>query len=69
MALIATVVVVAGVAVVFWLIHSSGNPLETATVAGAYLAVVGIAITLLMPLGPWWWKGRGGWRPRRTDGG
>ncbi len=60
LALIATVVVVAGAAVVFLLIHSSSNPVETATVAAAYLATVAIAITLLMPLGPWWWKGRGG---------
>lgn len=60
LALSAAVTVVAGAAVVIWLIHSSRNPAETATVAAAYLAAVAIAITLLMPLGPWWWKGRGG---------
>ena len=60
LALIATVMVVTFAAVVFWLVHSSRNPAETATVDAAYLAAVGIAITLLMPLGLWWWKGRGG---------
>jgi membrane protease YdiL (CAAX protease family) len=60
LALIATVMVVTFAVVVFWLVHSSRNPAETATVDAAYLAAVGIAITLLMPLGLWWWKGRGG---------
>lgn len=60
LALSAAVLVIAGAGVVFWLIHSSRNPVDAATVAAAYLAAVTIAITLLMPLGPWWWKGRGG---------
>jgi hypothetical protein len=60
LALGAAVLVVAGAVVAFWLIHFSRNPAETATVAAAYLTAVAIAITLLMPVGPWWWKGRGG---------
>jgi hypothetical protein len=59
LALSVAALVVAGAAVVVWLIHSGRNQAETAIVAAAYLATVAIAITLLMALGSWW-KGRGG---------
>jgi hypothetical protein len=57
-ALIATVVVVGSVVAVVWLIHSSRHPVDTATVYAGYLAAVAIAVTLLMAIGGWWWKGR-----------
>ena len=57
-ALIATVLVVASVVAVTWLIHSSRNPVDAATVYAGYLAAAAIAVTLLMAIGGWWWKGR-----------
>jgi hypothetical protein len=57
-ALIATVVVVGSVMAVIWLIHSSRHPVDTGTVYAGYLAAVAIAVTLLMAIGGWWWKGR-----------
>ena len=57
-ALIATIMVVASVVAVIWLIHSSRHPVDTATVYAGYLAAVAIAITLMMAVGAWWWKGR-----------
>jgi hypothetical protein len=58
LALCAVVLVFAGVAAVFWLIRFSKSPVGAATLAGGYLAAVGIALTVLVPLGSWWWKGR-----------
>ena len=57
-ALIATIMVVGSVAAVIWLIRSSRHPVDTATVYAGYLAAVAIAVTLLMAVGAWWWKGR-----------
>ena len=57
-ALIASIVVVGSVVAVIWLIHSSRHPVDTATVYAGYLAAVAIAVTLLMAVGAWWWKGR-----------
>lgn len=57
-ALIATVVVVGSVIAVIRLINSSSNPVDTATVYAGYLAAAAIAVTLLMAVGAWWWKGR-----------
>ena len=57
-ALIATIMVVGAVVAVIWLIHSSRHPVDTATVYAGYLAAVAIAVTLLMAVGAWWWKGR-----------
>jgi hypothetical protein len=45
---------------VIWLIHVSSNPVDTATVYGADLAAVAIAVTLLISLVAWWQKGRAG---------
>ena len=56
--LIAAIVTVGSVAAVVWLIHSSGNPVDTATVYAGYLAAVAIGVTLLMALGAWWGKDR-----------
>jgi hypothetical protein len=60
LALIAIVMVSSGAAAIFWWIQSSRDPVDTATVAAAYLAVAAIAVTLLAPVGPWWWKSRDG---------
>jgi hypothetical protein len=60
LALIAMVVVVASVVGVVWRIHSSKHPVDTATVMAGDLAAVAVAVTLLMALGAWWWKGRTG---------
>jgi hypothetical protein len=57
-ALIATVVVVGSVMAVIWLIHSSKHPVDTGTVYAGYLAAAAIAVTLLMAIDRWWWKGR-----------
>ena len=57
LALIATVVVVGSAVAVIWLIHSSKNPVDTATVYAGYLAAVAIAVTLLIAVGAWWRKG------------
>ncbi|HEX3960429.1 MAG TPA: hypothetical protein VHZ03_27960 [Trebonia sp.] len=57
-ALIATVAVVGSAVAVIWVIHSSKNPVDTATVYAGYLAAAAIAVTLLMAIGGWWWKGR-----------
>ena len=57
LALVATVGVVAFVVWVIWRIYSSKHPVDTATVLAGYLAAVAIAVTLLMALGTWWWKG------------
>lgn len=56
--LIAAIVTVGSVAAVVWLIHSSGNPVDTATVYAGYLAAVAIGVTLLMALGAWRGKDR-----------
>jgi hypothetical protein len=47
-------------------VHSSGHPMDTATVLGAYVAAFGVAVTVLMPVGAWWNKGR---REKRTVSG
>jgi hypothetical protein len=39
-------------------IHASGNPPALATVYAGDLAAVAIAVTLLMQVIAWWWKGR-----------
>jgi hypothetical protein len=39
-------------------IHSSGNPVDSATVVSGDLASAALAVTLLMTLGAWWQKGR-----------
>jgi hypothetical protein len=39
-------------------IHSSGNPVDSATVLSGDLAAAALAVTLLMALGAWWQKGR-----------
>jgi hypothetical protein len=57
LALIATVVVAGSAVAVISLIHSSKNPVDTATVYAGYLAAVAIAVTLLMAVGAWWRKG------------
>lgn len=57
-ALIATIVVVGSVAAVVVVIDSSRDPVDTATVYAGYLAAAAIAVTLLMAVGTWWWKGR-----------
>ena len=58
LALIAIVVVAGSTIDVIWLIHSSRNPVDTATVYAGYLAAASIAVTLLMAVGAWWRKGR-----------
>src|ERR1017187_1613889 len=58
LALIVMVVVVGSVVGVIWRIHSSRNPVDTATVIAGELAAVAIAVTLLMAMGAWWQKGR-----------
>jgi hypothetical protein len=50
--------VVAAAVGVGWLIRSSRNESLTAAVYGAYIAIGGIALTLLMTLGTWWLNGR-----------
>jgi hypothetical protein len=49
------------VAVPVWIvreIHTSDNPVNSATVWAAYLAVTTPLVSLLGYLIPWWWKGR-----------
>ena len=58
LALGGTMVIVGLVLAVIWRIHSSKHPVDTATVYAGYLAAVAIAVTLLMAVGAWWWKGR-----------
>ena len=53
----AAFMVVAVVAWMIWGIYSSKYPVDTATVLAGVLAPVAIAVTLLMALGTWWWKG------------
>jgi len=53
-ALIVTIVTVGSVVGVVWLIHSSANPVNTATVYAGYLAAAAIAVTVLIALGAWW---------------
>ncbi len=57
-ALIAAIVTTGSVVAVIWLIHSSRNPVNTATVYAGYLAAVAIGVTVLTALGAWWGKGR-----------
>ena len=57
-ALIVTIVTVGSVVGVVWLIHSSANPVNTATVYAGYLAAAAIAVTVLMALGAWWGRDR-----------
>lgn len=57
LALAATFVIVGSAAVVIWKIHISKHPVDTATVYAGDLAAVAIAVTLLLALGAWWWKG------------
>jgi uncharacterized membrane protein len=57
LALLVAVTVVAAVAGVFWLLHSSKNQATTATVYGTYIGAVALAVTLLMALGTWWARG------------
>jgi len=57
LALTASIVVAGFVAGVIWRIHSSGHPVDTATVYAGYLAAAAIAVTLLMAIGSWWRKG------------
>jgi hypothetical protein len=59
-ALLAAAGVIAVAAGVIWLIHVSSNPVDTATVYGADLAAVAIAVPLLLSLGAWWQKSRAG---------
>jgi hypothetical protein len=59
LALMGAVAAVGGAVTVSWAVYSSGRPEATATVTAAYLAAVAVALTILMPLGSWWWKGRG----------
>jgi hypothetical protein len=40
-------------------IRTSDNPVNSATVYGAYLGVATLMVSLLAFLIPWWWKGRG----------
>jgi hypothetical protein len=58
LALGAVAVVFAFVGWVIWQVRSSTHPVETATLYASYLAATAIAVTLLMALGPWWWRGR-----------
>lgn len=39
-------------------IRTSDNPVNTATVYGAYLGLATLLVSLLAFLGRWWWKGR-----------
>jgi hypothetical protein len=57
LALTASIVVAGFVAGVIWRIHSSGHPVDTATIYAGYLAVAAIAVTLLMAIATWWRKG------------
>ena len=57
-ALIVIIVTVGSAVGVVWLIHSSANPVNTATVYAGYLAAAAIAVTVLMALGAWWGRGR-----------
>jgi hypothetical protein len=57
-ALIATIVVAGSVAAVVWAIHTSSDPVDTATVYAGYLAAAAIAVTLLTAVATWWRKGR-----------
>ena len=56
--LILATVVVAFVPCVFWLVHSSRNQTDTATVYGTYIGGAALAVTLLLALGTWWADGR-----------
>jgi hypothetical protein len=57
-ALIATIVIVGSAAAVVWVIHSSSDPVDTATVYAGYLAAAATAVTLLTAVASWWRKGR-----------
>jgi hypothetical protein len=52
LALATTVVVIAFVGGVFWLVHSSRNQVDTATVYAVYIAAIALAIPLLTALAP-----------------
>jgi hypothetical protein len=58
LALIGVLVLVGVPAWVAWEIHSSRNPVGSATVYAGDLAPVAIAAPLLLVLITWWWKGR-----------
>ncbi|MGH8571716.1 MAG: hypothetical protein ACREX8_03955, partial [Gammaproteobacteria bacterium] len=38
-------------------IRSSDNPVDSATLYGAYLAAAALTVSLLVVLVQWWWKG------------
>jgi hypothetical protein len=60
LALIAVIGVVACAVGVIWRIRFSRDPVDAATVYAGYLAGVAVAVTLLLALGAWWWKGTHG---------
>jgi hypothetical protein len=64
LALGASVVVAASAAAVILRIQSSTNPVDTATVYSGDLAAAGIAVTLLLAIGTWWYKGHRRSAPR-----
>jgi hypothetical protein len=57
-ALIGVLVLVGGLVWIVEKIRTSVNPVNSATVYGAYLAVATLVVSLLAYLLPWWWKGR-----------
>jgi hypothetical protein len=57
-ALIGVVVLLVAAAWIVRQIRTSNNPVNSATVYGAYLAVAAIMVPLLMSLLRWWWRGR-----------
>jgi hypothetical protein len=51
-------VLVAGGVWIVQQIRTSTNPVDSATVWAAYLGAAAVLVSLLRPLGKWWWKGR-----------
>jgi uncharacterized membrane protein YidH (DUF202 family) len=57
LALLATGAVIVGVFAVHWLIHSSKDPADTATVWSGDLGAAAIAVSLLTIIATWWTRG------------
>ena len=58
-ALIGVLTLVAGLVWIVQEVRTSDNPVNAATVYGAYLGAAALTATLLGFLIPWWWRSRG----------
>ena len=58
LALTAAAVVCGAAAGVIAIVHSSGNPVDTATIVAADLAVAALALAILTPVVTWWVNSR-----------